>query len=1291
LERAATAAADELSTEREGLEAKVEDTYRATRAARITFSEVGEQHGEALLGAIVELELLAKTAGETLTSSGGHHRNLLESISTARERLVAEEEKLSLTDPSLFTKPTSLSASIADDAFKSTKPSARHYRTALSTLERITSAMILSTDEGSYLITPVDARTINTWRKTNRDEALQLTSVLGEEINIAQNTYGVNVTTPKGSYHLSPLANFVRVTRTLMQGRSNELILLADLIGGGGSSDHRTDLIAHLAHLGTSAQVKEVRATVRRWAIVNREHLGKKYFTKEEPLGVPRDGYDALAHANWHHLYDTYMTNPHMGMMVVRSGAPERKGEILWAGPVDMRDAHKGLEERREVYRYLHGSTGEWTEINIKEIAGLDERATFHVAPFYTTSVEGVLTLRTNWAMTHDPTLLDFGWIYQMANQSVEVESFPRSDEEQNFGQFVHGLLSPISNTPPGETSPLTLHDVQNLAVAAYHVAMNRPSPIRLADVSDRALMGWIESIPDKIDLYDNRDVVVADLRREMSDANFRGFMAKLYLIYHYSDDMDSEAIAFRTALAIATVRNAQILESSVRSIGEIFDRNTNTIYRNMHDPLFTPLDGDLVSAHPELKKVGRGQLFAALKILEPNMATKLPRDWPIRDIEERLARAPVWLKPMMQRLPSMANLLTIVGLTYSSLPREFRLKFKGLFHLCFDNSRIPDEATRRSLKERLQKLYATEAQVGVAGHDAIIRALGENLTEGFTLARWLTGEADPWVEKPNSLDDRTPADRIRMLAPELMKAREFILEFFHEKVTEDREVNRISEAMRDFYRRNVELRSALVMIYFVLMKMQEEHRHKIFSFFELPSGDQSPTLFARIATKDDMISEIRKALKEPFGEDDAESNAARLTGMEYPHLPLELLSPISRLAYMAPSVFRQKQSLVDAAFGVARGNEQLVNLISFATKHSEFRPAVAALSLAMLRYDRGKRFRIYNAFEGTPDLTSDGFIDILVEHGLLPEMDAVCGDNPISNEELLLPAFELDASGPLSQTHIEHRIDELGMLPKPFTHAFQKLVDAHIGQEAATYKDELIRGGKYTPNITDTAIRDHVGSLFKAACMAQKKVILLAKLIDPTEGFYDRMTKQSQRKMMAGIEDIPKDVDVINHLVAWYGYTFMIEHRDEVLTARDRILGGGGSSGSSGSPGSSGSSGPESSGGGGVKGGGETASGDSETSLSPSIGSTTMPITQHPFIGSPPFLTGAQKSTWYPGCQLHGLSAARFHAAAPTMLLTHANDNFPVGMTSTVMGASQFVSPINTVGLTAMRPIMPM
>ncbi|MBT3181389.1 MAG: hypothetical protein HN337_02650 [Deltaproteobacteria bacterium] len=1278
----AITAAQELSASDGILDTKLSDTETVIADARQTLTDVGEVHGKKLQQAISQLVHLLETANATRNSVTETNRTLLAAMDTATKAIATEESKLTPAEPANLAKPKPLRTDIDDSLFITGKPKSGAHRLAASSLDNITRSQILSTNSKSYLIPLTDAVAIRRWRDSDRSEALQLTSVLGDEIIINPHTYGINITRIEDADPASPLANLSKKIGMLLQRRSNELILLGDLARSEESTEYYRNLISHIAYLDSDTKIDEIHTTIRSWAVANRRILNARYLKKERSSDITHDDYDSAVHANWHNLYDTYLKNPHMGMLVVRNGLPGREEDIIWAGPVDTRDAQRSIDTKGNTFRYMHGATGEWTEIDLRSLPGVNSKTTLFIAPFYRTSVEGILTLRTNWVMSGDPSLLDLGWIYQMANQSVELDDFPVSTERQHFGQFIHGLILPTSRTPIGEGPPLTLHETQTLATTAYHVAMNRPSPIKFEAVSDRALMGWIESIPERIEFSDDRDITTAEFRAELKKPEFREFIAKLYLAYHYSDDEESESIALRTFLAIATTGAWHTEHSVVHTIERIIRENTNKIYRNMHDPLFAPIDEGLERAHPEVGAVGRGQLWAVIKALEPNMAVQLPKSWPMHKIKARLAKAPAWIKPMMHRLPSMAKLITIVALTYESLPKDFRDKFMGLFYLCFDNSRIPSDTMKASIEDRLRKLYASQSQAGVAGHDTIIKALSANLTDDFTLARWLTGETDPWIQRSNSWQTADPAYRLRMLAPELMKARRFILEFAGEKLAAGRQANPISESMKRFVERNPELKSAIIVIYFLLMKMDEVYRHKIFQFFELQAQDQRPELFAEMITNGDMLSEIRRTLREPFGDDGAVTNAFQITGMEEPELPLELLSPVARLQYLAPNIFKQDPAFVEATIKVSKTNGQLTNLTSLARNHRELRPAIAALALAMLRFDRGKRYQVYDAFDKLPNLTPEDFVDTLIELLLLDDMNAICGDNPISENELLIPTFELDAEDQLPSTHIEYRIDELEMLPRVGSQAFQQLVRSHLDQEATTYEDELRRNGQYKGQ-SKTVIKRHVAQLFNETDMAHKKVILLAKLIDPTESFYDRMTKHNQAKLATRLDSLQKDKHAVSRLITWFGYTFMIKNRDEVLAARDRLKADGGSS-----SGPSGSSGPQGAGGGSIVGGGGEISGHDKAGFSSTQASPVIPTPQYgPASSSPIHSMGATRPVWVTSSHMPGISAARFHPTSPTWLPTHVNQNVIGGAIPTMMGASQLFSPVNMASLSTMSP----
>lgn len=176
--------------------------------------------------------------------------------------------------------------------------------------------------------------------------------------------------------------------------------------------------------------------------------------------------------------------------------------------------------------------------------------------------------------------------------------------------------------------------------------------------------------------------------------------------------------------------------------------------------PLLVPPDLEFSRQHPETALVLPQRKRAFIAILH--------------DAQERFQQ------PLSESLfPDLMGMFTALTVARNGLSEQYERTLTSTARTYGEMTPAEQERQHATFRQRFIELYHDQAQAGVAGHDAIIRALQGQHASGTTRARYLTGRDEPWVAPPSSWNALSPMERLRLRLPEAFRVRpEFIARY---------------------------------------------------------------------------------------------------------------------------------------------------------------------------------------------------------------------------------------------------------------------------------------------------------------------------------------------------------------------------------------------------------------------------------------------------------------------------------------------------------------------------------
>jgi hypothetical protein len=1117
---------------------------------------------DALSARIIELEGLVPRARGKMSEVETSASNARAKVGETRKALARAEAALPIAAP-LDIKRTEYAAErTAEDAeliFRSGEIRRQDQRLTAQRISPIANGYVLSTAAGGYFISQADAALVRAWMDGERREAITITTALGLPVTLAAAQTGVRTSSVKDLPSNSPHQRVAKCLRTIMDTKSYEAMLVADLV-----SNERTrgaeamDLFARLAELPEGASREAIRQEIALWAGQNSYELRRKlgegrYFERPQNHAVHDGRYTPEMHSNLRWLYEQQLTNLDMGILHVANRTPAGSATVF-AGPIDISKTPAEHIKRTGRATYYSSIEGKWIDVDLRTMPGTTPLSSITVATLHETSTpEMTRQFAYNWAMTSDESLMELSWLYQISVGANYGATLPADTPERSFHDFVQGLLRPIYHTPFGSQPPMSLADAQTMAVRGFRLVSGETRTVDPDEVLPDAVAALIEAtLHDDGTSADDKISFMAKVNTALKNPISRRRLSMFYLLFSYLEGSMPASFSLDAALDP---------ETRQWPLDADFPRLSHRIYANMHAPLFATPDAALAAAHPETAKVGRGQLWAILKAMEPAMSGDIPDSLPRENVSKWQRRFPLWMRPAIQRLPHLANMLAIIFATYERLPDDFHFE---LFRLC--SKAIVEVGSRgattaAALGEEFKRLYDSQAQAGVAGHDAIIRAMGADFSDGFTLAGWLTGEDAPWVRTPSSWHESRPVDALRLRLPELMKARGDVLSFLERDTAEPTDFR---NKMLRFLRRHPELRSPLAIMYIIIAKLNDGNRARFADFL---TGVDTATdrQFVTLLTDIEFMRDIRAALAGPFAAEPDISLAMQITGEERPGLPTRLLPPAQRLALIAPEVDAIPDADVAQIIhhfqrnrirtGVAK--DAIARLESLVARHPEFKKPVAALLISFVTIRRDAVRSIYSAICSLEQLTPANFVDTVVEHRLVPQFRRIAANAGRLETYALLPTYDLDRVTDLTPTDIEEKIDAIGVLPPADSPEFERLAAASGFRRAEPMpaSSPMPLPGSLA-GMSGDETRAQVLSIIDSMNMAQRKMFILLRLIDPTGGLVSECRRYVEEKgpamRVAVARQEVSGTAAINAMQAQYMYEFFVLNRDRILGLAD-------------------------------------------------------------------------------------------------------------------------------------------
>lgn len=1034
------------------------------------------------------------------------------------------------------------------------------FKRAQGELKPFIEGHMLAISDGSFLILPRDATAIENWKNDKRPEDITITSLLGTKITLKAGQIGVRVSATKDIDDTHPLSRALRAIRLIASSKTNEVQLLADILNDkhATAKEPIRQLMGYFA-FESIGSAEDALSTLRSWAVMRSVTRGGHVVIAKEREPIYGDRFSPERQAGLRDAHTELQTNPHIGALAIFDKKDEGKKalEPKRLVPVDMKDTDARIADGADTIRFFNNDAAAWEEMNLRE---LDANSYIDIDPVFNEHILFRNQFLTSWLILHNRRLLELSWMAKDPD-ALKLGDVEDKESEDAIGYFMNNLLLSAAPGYWSDDPHITLEETQPFGVQAFRLAREERRSVTVGPEAplDRSILSWIDAFPHNIKMPSaDRKADILALQRMMKNPKYAEGMRMLYLIHHYSGDYSASAETVKLLMIAAVDREWKEIAGSHEKLVSLFRKHVGKIYDNLHRPIFVGTDEKLDRMAPEVSRMGPAQLWATLAIMEPAMENPAPERWPTEEISSRIEKAPGWMRILIQRLPHLAKGLCIVALTYEKLPDDFKKSLHILTQECFEDSAIVERQKMLAYTEQFRKIYKSQSQYGVNGHDAIIRALQDEIAPGLTLGRWLTGTDEPWQPVPEQWEGVPAHIRLRYLAPEYFKAREWAIKPFMERMAAklaaiDEDIPHVN--MMKFLERHPEFRSAFTLSFLASAKMDSKIKARLMHFFADEKGIDDPEGLVDVLAEPDFIVELRKALQEPYDDKKDVPYAMDLTGEYEPWLPSELLPPDQRLLIIVPQLenlsyaqsaeaFRDlKKDLVDQ--NAESVYASLKPLFEFGERHPELQTAITAFNMAMFMMSRSERFAVYDALKSGLS-TPEEFVHMIVEHALAHHMNAVIENPREAADAILLPSLDMDGQQDLSMNYIENRLEALGVLPAYDSAAFDEII--------ASYIDAGARGMNQIPEAAERLApgsgnaRESMARLVASYPRTMKKIIALLRIIDQEGDFYLQYLRDLELHSDEVAAAKAHGRDRVGEVTARIAYRFLVSNREETL-----------------------------------------------------------------------------------------------------------------------------------------------